>query len=366
MNKILSNAGWALLAIVVVSTFYLLWKQSQPTPDVYEVITPQNRDITKTSVATGTLEPRVQIELKPKITGIVQELRVKPGDIVKKGDLIAIIKVIPDMNQLNQAQSNVESARIELEQVEREAARSQALFDKGVVSREENEQNTNRLSKARENLKAAHYQVDVITTGSSLRSASVSTTEVRSTMNGLVLDVPVKVGTSVSGSSQFSDGMTIAKIGDMSDVVFNGSIDETEVAKLQLGMSLILTPGAMKETKIPATLEYIAPEGKLNNGAKMFEIKAAASVPKGVVVRSGYSTNASIILSKVSNVISVDETCITFKDGKPYVYKLTSPVDDEKNQTFECIGVKLGISDGRFVQVTKGVTKDMHLRGIKK
>ena len=285
MKKVLKTTGWVLVGIFVIYTFYFLWKQSQPAPVVYELVTPEQRDVVQKTVATGTLEARTQVELKPQITGVITDLRVHAGQTIKAGELVAVIRVIPDMNQLTQAQNSVESARIALEEVEREAERTQRLYDKGVVSKEENEQAQNNLASARDRVAAAKAQVEVITRGSSSRAGSVNTTEVRSSMNGIVLNVPVKVGTSVSGSSSFSEGTTIATVANMNDIIFSGNIDETEVAKLHVGMDVTLIPGAMQDVKIPATLDYIAPEGTMQNGARMFELKATAHIPENVAIR---------------------------------------------------------------------------------
>ena len=365
-NNIFKKTLWVLLACFVCYTFYFLWAQSQPKPDVYELLTPEQRTIQQICVATGTIEAREQVELKPQVTGTISELKVKAGDYVNKGDLIAVLKVIPDMSQLNDAQSNVESARITLEETEREARRCQALFAKGVVSQEENESKQSELAKAKEALIAAKYSVDVITKGSSKRSATVNTTEVRSNISGIVLDVPVKVGTSVSGSSQFSEGTTIAKVGNMSNVIFKGNIDETAVDQLRIGMATMVTIGARPNETLTATLEYIAPEGTDQNGAKVFEIRAGVSVPDGFNIRSGYSANADIVVAEAKNVLAVDESAIVFEDQKPYVYQLTSKESDEENQQFKRIPAELGISDGLFVAIKSGVDKNMKLRGRKK
>lgn len=366
MKKYLKKVGLTVLAVFVLYTFYFLWKQSQPAPVVFELVQPAVRDVVKKTVATGSLEARTQVELKPQITGIITELKVEAGQEVHVGDVVAVIRVIPEMSQLTQAQNQVEAARIALEEVEREAKRSQRLFDKGVISREENEQQQNRLAVARDNVVAAKAQVEVITKGSSTRAGSVNTTEVRSNMNGIVLNVPVKVGTSVSGSSAFSQGTTIATVADMSDIIFRGNIDETEVAKLHTGMDVVLIPGSMQDVKIPAVLDYISPEGTVQNGAKMFELKATANIPAGVVVRSGYSVNANITLSEAKAALSVDETCIEFDGDKTYVYRLTSAEDDVENQQWERVPVTLGVSDGIYVEVKSGISKNDKLRGIQK
>lgn len=366
MKKTLKNLGWILLGAFVIFTFYFLWRQSQPDPVVYDLIVPARRDIVKKTVATGSLESRTQVELKPQITGVVSKLFVQAGQTVSIGDLVATIRVIPDMNQLTQAKSQIESSRIELEEVEREAARSQSLFDKGFISREENEQQQNRLATARERLEAATALVEVITSGSSKRAGSINTTEVRSSMNGTILNVPVKVGTSVSGSSAFSQGTTIATVADMSDIIFRGNIDETEVAKLNVGMKAELIPGSMQGVSIPAVLDYISPEGTIQNGAKKFELKATAVVPEGIIIRSGYSVNANIIIMEAKDVLTIDESGIVFEGDKTFVYRLASPENDVKKQKWEKVPVTLGNSDGRYVEIKSGIGANDKIRGIRK
>ena len=366
MKKVIRIIGAIALTIFVGYTFYFLWKQSQPEPVVYELVSPTQRDIVKKTIATGALESRTQVELKPQITGVITRLPVQAGQHIKAGDLVAVIRVIPDMSQLTRAQSDIEAARIALDEVQREADRTQRLYEKGVVSREENEQSQNKLDAAKDKLAAAQAQVEVITKGSSVRAGSVNTTEVRSTLDGIVLNVPVKVGTSVSGSSAFSQGTTIATVADMKDVIFKGNIDETEVAKLHTGMEVTLIPGSMQNVKIPAVLDYISPEGTLQNGAKVFELKATAHIPPSVEIRSGYSVNASITLSEAKNALSIDETCVEFEGDKAYVYKLTSDAEDTENQKWERVPVELGISNGIYIAVKSGIAKGDLIRGLKK
>ncbi len=366
MKKALRITGWSLLGLFVLYTFYFLWKQSQPAPVIYELVKPEVRDIIKKAVATGDVEARNQVEVKPMATGIISQLRVKAGDHVKMGDVIATIRIIPDMAQLNQAKSEVEAARIQLSEQQREFDRCQSLFDKGVISREEYEQASTRLSEARERVTAALSQVDVITKGQSARSGSVNVTDLRSTISGLVLSVPVKEGTSVSGTSAFTEGTTVAKIADMGDIIFDGYIDETDVAKLRPGMEMELTLGAMQDQTIGATLEYIAPEGEMQNGARMFELKGTTRVPSDITIRSGYSANATIVLAKAEKVLSCDETAVQFEGGKTYVYVLTSALDDTEHQTFERREVTTGISDGLHIELKSGVQSGDILRGIQK
>ncbi len=357
---------WCLIGAFVVYTFYFLWKQSQPEPEVYELITPAKRDISKSTVATGKLEPRKQVNVKPQITGVITSIKVKPGDHVSVGQEIATIKVIPDMTALNTAQSSIESARIELTEQQREFARTKRLYEKGVISTEEYQQGETRLLAAREQLTSAQAQLEVVTKGSSSRSGSINTTRVICPMAGMVMSVPVKEGSSVSATSTFSDGTTICTVADMSDVLFKGNIDETEVARLKVGMSTTLILGAMQDTKIPATLEYISPEGVQNNGITQFEIWASTVIPANIVVRSGYSVNASVVTEQHHGVLTVEESAVTFEGDSAYVYKLTSAPKDSTSQQWERVPVKVGISDGIYVEVKDGINGSMHLRGNKK
>ena len=363
MKKPIRVIGLCLLALFVVYTLYYLWKQSQPESTVYELVSPERQTLVKRTTVAGSMEARWQVAVKPQATGIISRLLVEPGDRVKAGDVIATIKIIPDMAQLNEAKSRVEAARITLKEVQREYDRTHSLFEDGVVSREEYEKQGSLLASARESVLAAESQVQVISRGQSARSGGVSVTELRSTITGVVLSVPVVEGASVSGTSAFTEGTTVAKIADMSDIIFRGFIDETEVAQLRLGMSIELHLGSMQVVTIPATLNYISPEGVMQNGARMFELKATASIPDDVTIRSGYSANASIVLGTARNVLSCNETAISFEGGKPYVYVLTSPPDDIAHQQFQRRAVTIGLSDGLSIELKGGVKSGELLRG---
>lgn len=363
MKKIVRVIVVCLLALFVGYTLYFLWQKSQPVPVVYELVSPERRTLVKRTTVAGSMEARRQVAVKPQVTGVISHLAVEPGDRVRAGDLIATVRIIPDMAQLNEAKSRVEAARITLAEEQREYDRIRALYEDGVVSREGFEMQGTRLASARESLAAAESQVQVITRGQSERSGGISVTELRSTITGVVLAVLVEEGTSVTGTSPFTEGSTVAKIADMNDIIFHGFIDETEVALLHTGTDLELNLGSMQDVTIPAKLSYIAPEGVMQNGAKMFELKATATIPDGVTIRSGYSANASIVLGTVSDVLACDETAISFEDGKPYVYVLTSRPEDTTHQQFERRAVTIGLSDGLSIELKGGVKSGELLRG---
>lgn len=365
MKKYFKIALWCLVGIFVVYTFVFLYQKSQPKEVVYELLETSIRDIVKSSVASGKVEPRDEVNIKPQIQGIITELYVEAGDRVQKGDPIAKVAVIPDMSQLSSAQSRLRSAQLTLEQTENEFKRIETLYKNGVVSKEEYEQSNTNLQKNQEDVQNCQDAVDILTDGISKRSGKINTTIVRSTINGTILDVPVKIGTTVVNTSSYSEGTTVAVVADMNKIIFRGNIDETEVGRLTQGMNINLSIGAIQGVKLPAILEYISPKGVNSNGAILFEIKAAAQIPDTIIIRAGYSANAEIMLAERKQVLAVPETAIEFQGDSTFVYRLTSSAEAIP-QTFERIPVTVGMSDGLYIEVKEGVSNDMKLRGNEK
>lgn len=363
MKKILKYILLGLLFVGVLATFVFLWKKSQPEKVVYETVTPGKLTIEKKTVATGKVEPRDEVLIKPQISGIITELYKEAGQRVKEGDVIAKVKVIPEMSQLNQAQSGVRQSKIDLEQSEKEYNRIRSLYENKVVSKEEYEKAFTSYETAKENLQRATDNLEIVTEGISKRSGEFNNTMIRSTISGMVLDVPVKVGNSVILSNTFNDGTTIAAVANMGDMIFRGNIDETEVGRIREGMPITLTVGALQDKQFAAELEYISPKATEENGAILFEIKAAAQIPDSVFVRAGYSANAEIILDKRQDVLSVPESCIEFSSDSTFVYEMKG---SEENPVYERKLVKTGLSDGLNIEIIEGITPEMKIRGNKK
>lgn len=361
MKKILRIALLVIIVLVVLGTFYMLWQKSQPKKVVYEIITVDTGNVENTSVATGKVSPRDEVLIKPQISGIISELLKEAGDYVKAGEIIATVKVIPEMASLNSAESRVTIAQINLTQVQSEYDRQTQLFQKGVIAKEEMDKAEADYKKAKEELENSKDNLDIVKSGISKKTAQYSNTQIRSTITGMILDVPVKVGNSVIQSNTFNDGTTIATVADMNDMIFIGKIDETEVGRVHAGMPMKLSIGAIENQKFDATLEYIAPKGTEENGAILFEIKAAARLSDSVVVRAGYSANAEIVLAKADNVLYIPESSIEFHNDSSFVYILKDTLDNKQN--FEKMPIKIGLSDGIKVEVKSGLNKGDKIRG---
>lgn len=363
MKKYLKILAAIIAAGIVIATFVFLFRNSQSKDTSYALVSPeQNATISKSSLLTGAIEPRDEIEIKPKISGIISDILVKAGDKVKAGDIIARIKVIPDENQLSSAQFRVEETERQYELSRSKFQRTEELYQKKYVSREEYEEAQTALANAKINLESARDALSIIRDGVSSRDAQGSNTLVRSTITGLVLDVPVKVGSSVIQSNTFNDGTTIAKVADMTDLIFKGKVDETEVGSLALGQPMTITIGAMKDLTSQASIEYISPKATSENGSNTFEIKAAVSLPDISAIRAGYSANADVTLSSVEGVMALSESVIEFEGDEAYVYVLTSPEKD-KHQTFERRKITTGLSDGLKIEVKSGLSATDKVRG---
>jgi HlyD family secretion protein len=360
----MKKVGKIILIVVLVGivllTFVFLWNKSRPEVTLYEIVSPSISTIENKTVATGKVEPRDEILIKPQISGIVSEVLKEAGQMVKVGDIIATVKVIPEMGQLNSAESRLKVADINLKQIETEYARQSQLYKSGVVSKEEFDTSESAYQKAKEEKANAQDALDIVREGVSKKYANLSNTQIRSTISGMILDVPIKAGNSVIQANTFNDGTTIASIANMNDLIFRGNIDETEVGKVKEGMPITLTIGALSNHKFDAVLEYIAPKGTEQSGAVLFEIKAAVKAPDTVFIRAGYSANAEIVLASATDVVSVPESAIEFSNDSAYVHKVKA---EKPEQVFEKYPIKIGLSNGINIEIKEGLTMDEKVRG---
>jgi len=352
MKKALKILAGVIVISIFVYTIYFLYQKSQAKPIEYETTNPVKTEIIKSTVATGSVVPRKEIMIKPQVSGIVEELYVEAGDMIKKGDLLAKIKIIPDMVSLNNAQSRLNRARISFEDSKRQFERQQDLLDQGVIAQAEFEPYDLAYKNAIEEVEAAENNLELIKEGQTKKGGQTTNTIVRSTAEGMVLDVPVEIGFSVIESNTFNDGTTIASVADMGDMIFEGKIDETEVGKIREGMPLILTVGAIDDASFSAVLEHISPKGIEENGAIQFEIKANVQLKQDQFIRAGYSANAKVVLDRTDSVLAIPESILQFEGDSSYVEVEVSP------QQFEKRYIKTGLSDGINVEVKSGLSME--------
>ena len=350
----------AIIALIFIGTFVFLWKKSQPKEIVYNEFTPKTESIQKTTIITGKIEPRNEVNVKPQISGIISELYKVPGDYVNAGDVIAKVKVIPDMNQLSSAEMRVRLSEINLKQAETDYQREENLYNQKLVSADQFDKTKVALQQAKHEKLAAEDALEVVRDGVSKSNAKASSTLIRSTISGVILDIPVKVGNSVILSNTFNDGTTIATVANMNDLIFRGNIDETEVGQLVGGMPMKITIGALQDLNFEANLEYISPKAVESNGANQFEIKAAVKLAEGGKIRSGYSANAEIVLSRVEKALSIPESAIEFSGDSTFVYVIKG---EGKEKTYERKQVTTGLSDGVNIEIKKGLTTKDKVRG---
>lgn len=363
MKKYLKITLLVIVAAIFVGTFVFLYQKSKPKTTIYEVVTPEVVDLQKTTVATGKVEPRDEILIKPQISGIVDEVYKEAGETIKKGEVIAKVKVIPELGQLNSAESRVRLSEISAAQAETDFGRVKKLYTDKLISKEEYEKSEVTVKQSREEVQAAKDALEIIKEGITKNSASFSSTLIRSTIDGLILDVPVKAGNSVIMSNTFNDGTTIASVANMNDLIFKGKIDETEVGRIHEGMPVKLTIGALQNLTFDAVLEYISPKGVEENGANQFEIKAAIRVPDTVQIRSGYSANAEIVLQRAPKALAVPESTVEFNGDSTFIWVMTDSVPEQKFQRRQ---VTAGMSDGIKLEIKKGLTAKEKVRGAEK
>ena len=359
MKRVFKYIIFALIALLFIGTFVFLFKNSRPEQVHYLEHEAAMGSIRRTTVVTGKIEPRNEVNVKPQINGIISELRKEAGQTVKEGEVIAKLRVIPDMNSLSSAQSRVRLAEINLKQAKTNYDREKALWDKHLVSDEEYDQVLQAYNQAQEEKNAAQESLEVIRDGVSKSNATGSSTLIRSTISGLILDIPVKVGNSVIQANTMNDGTTVATVANMSDLIFDGNIDETEVGSLVEGMPMVISIGALPDYRSEASLEYISPKAVENNGANQFEIKAAVQVSSDHMIRSGYSANAEIVLSRADSVLVIPESALEFSGDSTFVYRKTG------QDTYEKVAVETGLSDGLSIEIKNGLKPGDTVRGTR-
>lgn len=353
-----------VVALIFIGTFVFLYRKSHPDEVVYDTHTARLDTIKRISIITGTVEPRVEVAIKPQISGIIAEIYKEAGQTVKKGEVIAKVKVIPDMSTLNAAESRVRLTRMNAAQAKSDYLRIAKLYEDHLVSTEEHEKAKLALSQAREEAANAEDALQIARDGVSSSMSDLSTTLIRSTIDGLLLDIPVKVGNSVIMSNSFNDGTTIATVANMNDLIFKGNIDETEVGRLVKGMPMTISIGALPDKKLDATLEFVAPKVS-STVANQFEIKGALRNTHGITIRAGYSANAEIAIDSRNNVLSLPESTVVFEGDNAYVYLLTSS-PDARPQVFERRNIVTGLSDGVNIEVKAGLKAGQTVRGNQK
>ncbi len=358
MKKKLKYIIGLLIALIFIGTFVFLFKKSRPEKEVFNEYEVAYMDISRKTLITGQIGPRNEVAVKPQINGIIAELYKEAGQEVKENEVIAKLKVIPDMNSLSAAQSRVRLADINYNQAKANYDREKALYDKKLVSNEEFEQVTQALQQAREEKSAAQDALEIIRDGVSSTNAKSSSTLIRSTISGLILDVPVKVGNSVIQANTLNDGTTVATVADMNDLIFKGNVDETEVGTLREGTPLKITIGALQDYSFDAVLEYISPKAVQNNGANQFEIRAAVKPQSDNKIRSGYSANAELVLESAEHVLAIPESALEFSGDSTFVYV-------KKGNDYERRSITTGLSDGLNIVVTSGLKEGEKVRGTK-
>lgn len=339
------------IAIVFFGALYYLYAKNQQSPIVFQTEKAEVKTIVKTAIATGNIQPDVEVLIKPNISGIIEEVYIKAGETIKAGDMIAKIRVVANVSSVSNTQNQVQTAKIALDNQEKIYKRQKTLFDKDVISANDFDAAQLAYTQAKQNYLAAKQSLDIVKTGTTTSLGNYANTLIRSTVNGMVLAVPVKVGNQVIESNNFNEGTTIASVADVGRMIFIGKIDESEVGKIKEKMPIEITVGAIENKKFEASLTDIAPKGVVENGAIQFEIKAKLENRDATFIRAGLSANASIILEKAEKVMAIKESLVQFdkKTQKPYVEVETAA------QKFKRQDLVLGVSDGIYVQVKSGL-----------
>ena len=353
MNKIVrySLIAFILFGVLFAAAYFI--KSNSTASITYETQTALITSIEKKTVATGKVIPEDEVEVKPQVQGILESLFVEEGDFVQEGQLLAKIKVVADEGQLNSAKGRLANAKIVLKNATIEYKRNKTLFEKEIISQQEFQTAELNYNRAKQDVNNAQSDYEIIKLGSAGGSASANT-NVRATVSGTVLELPVKEGGQVIASNAFNAGTTIAIIADLKKMIFEGKVDEAEVGKMKIGMPLDVSLAAIQDKTFDAKLKFIAPKGNEEQGAVQFKIEGDVILDDDFFVRAGYSANASLILERKDSILALPEALLQFDKTTEQAY-VEIQVGEQK---FERKDIEIGISDGINVEVLSGITLD--------
>lgn len=355
--KILKYIGIALLVFGALFAAAFFIKTNNKSAIVYDTQTVITTSIERKTVVTGKVIPEDEVEIKPQIQGIIEALFVEEGDLVNTGDLLAKIKVVPNEQNLNSAEGRLANSRIVLKNAEVELNRNKDLYEKGIISKQNFDNVQLRFNQSKQDVSNAVSDLQIIRSGSKGGAASANT-NIRATVPGTVLEIPVEEGFQVIASNSFNAGTTIATIADLNKMIFEGKVDEAEVGKLRVGMPLEVNLGAIEDQALEAQLKFIAPKGNEEQGAVQFIIEADLFLNDSIFVRAGYSANASLVLERKDSIMAIPEALLQFdrETEEPYVEVQT------EDQKFDRRDVEIGISDGVNVEIISGLTKEDQIK----
>ena len=346
----LKNIGIIVLILGLLFAIAYFVRTNSKSAIQYDTTTAFTSSIQKTSVVTGTVIPEDEVEIKPQLNGIISEIMVEEGDMVNNGDLIAIIKVVPDERSVYGAQSQVNAAELNVKNAERQMQRAEELFSKQIISQQEYEDAELRFNTAKENLQAAQNDLEIIRKGS-VSGSSTANTNIRATITGTILEIPIKLGDQVIAANSFNSGSTVAIIADLNMMIFEGQVDEAEVGRLEVGQDLSVSMAAIPDKEFLAKLKFVAPKGTEAGGAVQFKIEADLTLDESTFIRAGYSANGTLVVDNRQDIMVIPEALLQFdrKTSIPYVEVETS------NQNFERRDITIGLSDGIKVEILDGL-----------
>ena len=350
---------WVVLGLAIIGVIATAIVKSQgKTKELYEEVTPTANDsIVKSTVLTGSIEPRDEILVKPNMNGIIAELNHLPGDFVQEGELIAKIQMVPDVAMVQSAASRVDAARVDLKRTEEVYKRDKSLYDQKILAKEAYETSFANYRRAKIEYDSAVEQLDLTRTGSSASTSKRNNTLVFATVTGTILEQPVKVGSRVTMANNFSEGTTVVSIADLTDLLFIGNVNESDVNNVTVGSPVTIHVGALKDKTYHAVVEYVSPKGKDTSGTILFEVKAAISGDDLSALKAGFSSNAEVEMAHKTGVLTIPEATVTYEGDKSFVFVKGGKGQYEKKE------VTLGLSDGIKVEVLSGLTGDETLRG---
>jgi len=354
---------FVIVALIIIGSIFILHHQKKPHQ--IATITVKKGTITEKAEAVGYIKPRHAITIKSEIAGTVAKIYHDEGDYVKKGAPLIKIKPTPSPTEYAQAEEELAETAATEKIASSDIHRYQTALKLGYITRHY----TDYIAAKREFLTSklkhglAAQKLALLKQGKTVVAGKSIANIIKSPIDGYILSRAVDVGDPVISLSSAQASTALFSIANMKDLMFEGSVDEMDAAKIHLGMPAKITVGALPEVKISGKLTKIGLQSEQQQGTDTdtdtspfnvgFKVQITDLIfPNNIILRAGYSATANINIKTAKNTLILPMRVIQFKNGNPYVLL---PMPNHKKPKIQPI--KLGISDGIQVQILNGLSQ---------
>jgi len=349
MKRILFTAGIIVVAGAATAWVFISGNGDDDTVKNDRVVV-ERGNLVEYALAVGQIEPRNEIEVKSKISGVVNKVFAEAGDYVKEGQPLLEIRPDPTPLELAEAKRNVERSEIALDNLQREMFRMEQLRARDMVSDHEYQNLQRNLRDSEINAQLNRERLELLESGRILIGETLIESVIKAPTDGYILEKMVDIGDPIVPLTSYQAGTPLMTLARMDDLLFKGTVDEIDVGKLQEGMTAEIRVGALPGAQVKGELTRISLKATTRDNSTVFPVEILITDNDGRILRAGYSANANVVIDRREDVLIIPERLVSYLEDKS-----TVDVPSRNENGREETEVWLGLSDAINVEVVEGL-----------